>query len=454
MSSIQLTDLVRIESEFYTAPSFNLFNPFYGEEIIDFVQYGTSKELNEESHGFPVLRLNEFDSSFITKPAKYCSKIDQDTFESLKLNKDDVLICRTNGNYKYVGKSAIVPDNYEYAYASYLFKIRPKRKFITSSLLVAYLNSKYGRMEIEKYSMASNQVNFSPAKFRQLRIPRFSIKINSLVESLTYTSYDLLIKSKKLYQDAENLLLYEINMKDFALNRDSINVKYFSKSFGINTRLDAEYYQPKYESYIRIIENYPNGYNSLKNCCEIKLKNFQPYKGEEYRYIELSNIDKTGGVRGCTVDFGENLPSRARRLVKTNDIIISSIEGSLDSCALIPEEFNNSLCSTGFYVINSSELNSATLLVLFKSELMQNILKQNCSGTILTAINKNEFLDIIIPIIKEEAQTQIEVSIKESFSLKKQSKHLLEVAKRAVEIAIEESEEVALKYIEENSSLE
>ena len=54
---INSTELIRLESEFYTAKSFDLINPFSGKEIIDFVQYGTSKELNEENEGYPILRL-------------------------------------------------------------------------------------------------------------------------------------------------------------------------------------------------------------------------------------------------------------------------------------------------------------------------------------------------------------------------------------------------------------
>ncbi len=121
------TDLLRLEAEFYTAKSFKLSKSFTGAEIIDFVQYGTSEELNEESEGYPVLRLNEFQSNFIGQPSKFCKRIDNQTYESLKLKKDDVLICRTNGNPKLVGKSAMVPKDYDFAYASYLFKIRPKK---------------------------------------------------------------------------------------------------------------------------------------------------------------------------------------------------------------------------------------------------------------------------------------------------------------------------------------
>lgn len=43
-----------------------------------------------------------------------------------------------------------------------------------------------------------------------------------------------------------------------------------------------------------------------------------------------------------------------------------------------------------------------------------------------------------IPLLPEEKETQIQQKITESFNLRKQSKHLLECAKRAIEIAIEQ----------------
>ena len=157
-----------MESEFYNSNTVSYKNTVKASQIIDFSQYGTSKELNEMGEGYPVLRLNEFNYSFISHPDKYCSLLDIDVYHSLQLKKDDVLICRTNGNPKFVGRSAIVPKDYDYAFASYLFRIRPNRKYINSATLVAFLNSKYGRFEIEKYSMVSNQANFSPAKFREI----------------------------------------------------------------------------------------------------------------------------------------------------------------------------------------------------------------------------------------------------------------------------------------------
>ena len=96
-----------------------------------------------------------------------------------------------------------------------------------------------------------------------------------------------------------------------------------------------------------------------------------------------SNIDNTGNIRGYLQEMGQNLPSRARRRIQENDVIISSIEGSIDKIALVSNEFHNSLCSTGFYVLNSNKINSETLLVLFKNKIIQQLLKQKCSGIIL-----------------------------------------------------------------------
>jgi len=108
------------------------------------------------------------------------------------------------------------------------------------------------------------------------------------------------------------------------------------------------------------------------------------------------------------VEQGEDLPSRARRKVAAGDVIVSSIEGSLESIALITEEYDNALCSTGFYVVQSDVLNSKVLLVLLKSIVGQLQLKKGCSGTILTAINKEEFSRIAIPKIEAEKQVEIE----------------------------------------------
>lgn len=191
----------------------------------------------------------------------------------------------------------------------------------------------------------------------------------------------------------------------------------------------------------------------MKNLAPAKDTNFNPDAETEYQYIELANIGSNGEITGCMVEQGEDLPTRARRKVAASDVIVSSIEGSLESIALITEEYDNALCSTGFHVVQSDVLNSKVLLALLKSIVGQLQLKKGCSGTILTAINKEEFSKIAVPKIKEEKQSEIEQKVNESFNLRKHAKDLLEHAKRAVEIAIEQDEQSAIDWLESVSEV-
>ena len=77
--------------------------------------------------------------------------------------------------------------------------------------------------------------------------------------------------------------------------------------------------------------------------------------------------------------------------------------------------------------------------------------ERDAGGSIILHWRVNEIENVVIPIIDIEKQKQIAVLVEESFSLKKQSEHLLEVAKQAVEMAIEESEEAALSWIEKQT---
>ena len=437
LTEVYHSGIMRMEAEFYNSASLPFSNTISASKAIIFSQYGTSKELNEDRLGYPVLRLNEFNSSFISAPAKYCNLLDYDTYRSLELKKNDVLICRTNGNPKLVGKSALVPKDYKYAFASYLFRVRPNLNIINSATLVAYLNSKYGRIEIEKYSMVGNQANFSPAKFREITLPIFSQRLNNEIEQLTYSAFYKLEQSECVYSDVEKYLLENLGMTDFAANPDAYNVKTLKESFLETGRFDAEYYLPKYEDYCRLVQSYANGYEPLGDVCNIKDTNYIPEENVRYKYIELANIGKSGEITGCDIQDGEDLPTRARRLVHQGDVIVSSIEGSLESCALVTDDYDGALCSTGFYVLQSSKLNPETLLTLFKSLPMQQLMKKGCSGTILTAISKPELEKLPVPIIRQEVQEEIAQHVQKSFALRKEAMQLLENAKLTVEQAIE-----------------
>lgn len=441
----------RIDSQFYTKepiknPSLNYDK--VGNHLTN-AQYGISISMNEEGIGYPIYRMNEIHNMMCDTDVSKFADISEGELEKFVLNDRDVVFNRTN-SFEWVGRTGLYRkiDSRDFVFASYLVRFIPNQKTLLPEYLTTFLNSKYGVWDIKRRARQSiNQTNVNPEEIKEIEFPLLSMDFQEKIKYCFDNSNKTTLDSQKKYNQAENLLLETLGLADFQPSQEPVNVKNFSESFGSSGRLDAEYYQLKYENYLSLISSYPNGHEAFSAACKLMDKNFTPEDKTEYKYIELSNIGKSGEITDCTLAIGEELPTRARRIVATNDVVVSSIEGSLESCALVTSEYNNALCSTGFYVVSSKKLNPETLLVLFKSEPMQALLKKGCSGTILTAISKTELEQIPIPLIESDTQKKIKDYINECFEMRRKSEHLLEVAKTAVEMAIEQDEETALEFI-------
>ena len=419
------TDYFRLEAEYYNSTTVSYRRALKGKDVAINIQYGTSKYCDEQEDGYPVLRLNELHNAFIDTPQKYCHTLSPDEFEKLRLKKGDVLVIRTNGNPNLVGRAAVVLEDSDYAFASYLYRVNTNEQ-INPETLVAYLNCKYGRYEIDKNSIKGNQTNFSPAKFRDISIPKFDITLQKTIKNLFNKAYQCRLNADSEFASAEQMLISAIGFNNFEPDTNNVAIKPFSESYAITGTEET-----------------------VGSMCSLNDKNYAPNNETAYQYIELADVGYFGNIGEVEKVLGKELPSRARRQVKTGQIIVASVEGSLQSCALITDEFDNALCSTGFYVLDSKRINSETLLVLFKSKPIQELLKQRCSGTILTAITKDELLDMPLPEIEAQAQLEIAKKVRESFALRNQSERLINLAKSVVEYAIEKDEEKAIKWLKE-----
>lgn len=277
-----------------------------------------------------------------------------------------------------------------------------------------------------------------------------SDRFRSCIAEVFQNSFACLKEAKKQYVGGGNVLLSELGLADWQPKHQISFVKNYSdiKSAG---RIDADYFQPKCEKIVRRIKSYSGGWEKLENFVQVKDAKFMLETDKRYEYIELANIASQGEIAGHMWELGQDLPGRARRQVATGDVIVSSIEGSLSSIALVQQKHDQAVCSTGFHVIKSSELNSETLLLLMQSIVGQLQLKKGCSGTILTAISKDELGQIVLPKIRAEVQKKIRQKVAETFKLRARSKHLLNCAKTAVELAMEKDEKAAMRWLKDNA---
>jgi len=384
-----------------------------------------------KKHGIPFLRVSNTKSFFINdEDMVYLDEETHKENNKTELRKGDIVLSKVGT----IGDAVINLDYEKVNFSQNNVGIKIKQDEINSAYVIAFFNSKYGRKQIEKQQSGQVQEKIVLDDIKFLKIPRLNNE--ELIASKVIESKQKQTQSKQLYREAEELLLAELGLLDYQVIH-SLTFSTTKKAIEEAHRYDSEYFQPKYAEIIKKIEKYDSGWDLVKNAIHFKDKNFTPKVDQKYKYLALSNISSQGYIQDYQEEFGKDLPSRARRKINTDDLIISSIEGSLSSCALVEKEFDNSICSTGFFVLNSEKINSETLLILFKSLVIQELLQRGSKGTILTAISKTELESIKIPLIKPSIQKQIAEKIQESHKLRKESKELLDEAKRRVEEEIE-----------------
>ena len=93
------------------------------------------------------------------------------------------------------------------------------------------------------------------------------------------------------------------------------------------------------------------------------------------------------------------------------------------------------------------------LTLVLNSPIVQLQAERDAGGSIIQHWKPSEIEEVIIPKLPLDSQKKISDLVLQSFKLKKQSEQLLEVAKKAVEIAIEQNEATAIDYINSYSEL-
>lgn len=128
---------------------------------------------------------------------------------------------------------------------------------------------------------------------------------------------------------------------------------------------------------IQINKDLPAGWkiSDLNSIVDINPESCDPAQKpyEKFSYIDIDSVENGSGIiTGVKELLGKDAPSRARRVVKTDDVIMSEVRPYLKAFALVPKKFNNQICSTGFAVLRSKGTVDPKYLlnVLFSKEVI------------------------------------------------------------------------------------
>nr|MBP3724786.1 restriction endonuclease subunit S [Campylobacter sp.] len=326
-----------------------------------------------------------------------------------------------------------------------------KRIDILPCFLMVFLQTKFGQFQIEKYhSGSSGQIEIYPKDFDNFLIPLFPLEFQQQIEQMVRESHECLEQSKGLYREAEVLLYRELGLDpenplaSIETHSGSLNisVRPLSQSLNATGRLDSEYYQQKYDEIEKVIKNYRGGYLKLK---DLVVNRSGGYAFSSDSYLEKGNLAliRINNIKNANLDLQNvvYLEDNAEYLspkdkVHKNDILIS-MSGSIGLCCVVRDKIN-AMVNQRILKISVSNFEENVLCLIINSICCKLQLHRIGTGGVQTNISSDDILNILIPKIAQQTQTQIAEKIKQSFTLRKQANELLQQAKSKVEIAIEQ----------------
>lgn len=364
------------------------------------------------------------------------------------LKKGDVLlsIVGTIGELSLVGSDAAATCSCKLAI------LRPHS--INAEMLAVFLQSEHGRNQVERLTRGAIQKSLLLEDMDQLWVPAFSDNFSKLISKRVGNSRLQLERMYAEQGEAERLLIRSLGLADWKPPEPLSYVASSADAFAAS-RLDAQYFMPA-KRIVRDALGAMPGQTLGERFYSIR-DMFDPKSGTAPALVR--NYDVTDALQPILDDEKEPVGTEEigslKKVFKDGDVAISRLRAYLREIAVV--RTSGALPSVGsseFIVLrprNSQENRIApeTLLTFLRSAPVQTVLKWCRDGSQHPRFSEGDLLTIHVPDAVADVSPQIEAIVKQGFEARRRARELLDRAKRAVEIAIEDNEAAALRFLEE-----
>ena len=317
--------------------------------------------------------------------------LDADSNSEYILLDGDLLFARSGAS---VGKTFLFKKEYGLsAFAGYLIRARTKQnvspKFLfyysQSSIYDEWKNQIFIQSTIQNIS--AERYNNLPVPFppldEQQRIATFLDGECARIDSVIENTRASIVEYKKLKQ--------------------SIITRAVTKGIRPN--------RPMKDSGVEWLGDIPSDWEiiPIKHLCSYNDEVLQESTDSDFTfdYIEIGSVEFGRGIIEMEHIQFANAPSRARRIVHENDIIVSTVRTYLKAVAQIPHSDTPLIASTGFVVIRPRNVNPIFLKYAILSSTIISKIESNSVGISYPAINASQVVRFKIPVPPLDEQKEI-----------------------------------------------
>ncbi len=442
----QLEGAFRLDAEYYQPEYLELKsklqiqNPKSLGEIGK-VAYGTTPHGGFfEKSGIPFIRSQNFSNLLVdTSDLVFCTKEFHKQNKKSAIHPGDIWFAAVGAT---IGEVAIVQDEIDEGNINQnIARVKISDKSINPYFVGIFFASKLGQLQIERLITGNAQPYLNSEQIKALVIPSLDEEQQKEIAVYFRKIQDQIRTSQNLYSQAENLLLEELGLKDFKVEDDLCYVVNLSQAKSAS-RLDAEYFQPKYEKIFDFIKS------PIKNLEEItKFLNHakqppyvddgeipiitQKHLGNVFLNLEAINEPDT---KFTSIEWLKKYP---KYQLKSGDVLYYSVGAYIGKTNIVFDDLKATAASFITIVRPTEEVNPVYLAVVLNSIVGQLQSEKWQSATAQQYIYPKDIKNFKIPILPKPTQQKIADLVQKSHEARKRARELLEEAKRKVEKLIE-----------------
>lgn len=312
--------------------------------------------------------------------------------------------------------------------------------------LTAFLRCRFGFNQLFRQREQTIQFQLTLERVREVLVYRASPKLQSAVERTMVTHIAALEEAYTKLSQAEATLTDALGLDGWHPPDPLTYTRRASEVFAAR-RVDPPYFSPRVSQLLQLLAR---DNTCIGDVAPARHEEFVAGSSGEFDYIEISDIQSDGTTVSNRL-LQSGAPSRATWYVRPGDVLASTVRPIRRLSAIVTPEQDSFVCSSGFVVLAPQTVSPELLLTYLRLPQVCELMDLHTSASMYPTISEGDLLNLPFRRVPSDVEKDIVMAVRQSHSTRCEARNLLDRAKRAVEIAIEQSEAEALRYLSESS---
>ena len=409
-----------------------------------------------EGNGVPFLRVNEIQNGLVvlTENTAYLpQRVLDNNRSTIAIGHPGDIVIAKGGNT--LAKVGLITDQFQYcALSRDVILLRTANlEGYNKYFLWVFLHSSFGQDLLWRTASQTGQPHLTLPSVNEIGLPRYDLDFENRFEALYESSVKLKSESQSKYQEALTVLIDSLDMKRFNPSKQQVNEKSFKESFLSSGRLDAEFYHQKFDDLFVEIKKCPN-YEKIKDIRKSNYRGLQPVYVENgtldvinSKHIREQDLNYSGFEKTNKIHWDTQYKAR----VFKNDILTYTTGANIGRTQTYMSD-NRAIASNHVNVLRLQDgFNAQYVGFVMNSYIGRMQTDKLSAGSAQAELYPKHIDEFIIPLVDTKIQVDIVNLLNASQNLRNESQKLLDIAKQAIEVAIEKGEQEASKIIDEGT---